>query len=132
MSINSNAWFCYWIRWKVLSSFIFRRMQICTRKDKTENYINKELDSDSDDDEYLLIFVSLLQTYCGIYSSHIFFFYFFLLQISFYIYLLLIVLISVYHSHTNLLLYLVSRLGFFDNKLNRHIHLFFIYNKNIS
>ena len=25
---------CYWIRWEVLSSNIFRRMQIYTRKDK--------------------------------------------------------------------------------------------------
>ena len=52
-------------------------------------------------------------------------FIFFLLQISFCIYLLLAALIFLYHFHSNLLLYLVSRLCFFD-KLNQRncIHSF--------
>ena len=52
MFINNNTRFCYWIRWKVLSPNIFRRVQIYTRKDKFENYIDEELDSDSNNDEY--------------------------------------------------------------------------------
>ena len=48
----------------------------------------------------------------------IFSFYFFLLQLSFYIYLSLAILIFLHHFHNNLLLYLVSHLCFFDNKLN--------------
>ena len=48
----------------------------------------------------------------------IFSFYFFLLQVNFYIYLSLAILIFLHHFHNNLLLYLVSHLCFFDNKLN--------------
>ena len=90
---------------------------------------------------FLIFFYSLfffLQTYYDICFFHILFFYFFLLQISFCIYLLLALLIFLYHFHNNLLLYLVSRLCFFDNKLNQQnciqrscTHLFFIYNKKI-
>ena len=62
--------------------------------------------------DILLAFVSFPQTYYNVYFSHIFFFNFFLLQISFYIYFLLVLLIFLYYFHNNLLLYLVSRLGF--------------------
>ena len=84
--------------------------------------------------DILLIFVFFLQTYRDICSSHILSFYFFFLQISFCIYLLLAFIMSLYHFYNNLLLYLVSRLGFFDNKLNQRIHSFFIYTikKNIK
>ena len=50
-------------------------------------------------------------------------FIFFLLQISFCIYLLLALLIFLYHFHNNLLLYLVLRLGFSNNKSNQHSQL---------
>ena len=50
------------------------------------------------------------------------------IYIYIYIYILLTFLISLYHIHNNLLLYLVSRFCFFDNKLNQ---LFFKYNKKI-
>ena len=53
-----------------------------------------------------------------------FFFNFFLLQICFCIYLLPVFLISLYHFHNNPLLYLVSRLSFFDNRLNKHSNSF--------
>ena len=86
----------------------------------------------------LLVLGFFLQTYCSICFFHILFFYFFLLQINFCIYLLLALLIFLYHFHNNLLLYLVSRLCFFDNKLiqrscsqRNFTHSFFIYNKNI-
>ena len=62
--------------------------------------------------DILLVFVSFLRTYCEICFFHILSFYFYLLQISFCIYLLLALLISLYQFHNNLLLYLVSRLGF--------------------
>ena len=71
----------------------------------------------------LLVFASFLQTY-DIYSSHILFFYFFLLQKSFCIYVVLVPLISLSHFNNNLLLYLVSRLGFFDHKLSQYSHSF--------
>ena len=77
--------------------------------------------------DILLIFFSFFQTYYNIYSSNILFFYFFLLQISFCIYLLLAPLISLYHFHNNLFLYLVSRLGLFDNTLNQHSDSLFFY-----
>ena len=60
----------------------------------------------------------------------IFPFYFFIFQISFCIYLLLALLIFFYHFHNNLLLYLVLRLSFFDNKLNSTLT-HFIYNEKI-
>ena len=47
---------------------------------------------------------------------------------EFCIYLLLAVLIFIYHSHNNLLLYLVSHIFLFDNKFS---HSFFIYSKKI-
>ena len=72
----------------------------------------------------LLMFVSFLQTYYSIYSSHILFIYLFLLQISFCIYLLLALLIFFNHFHNNLLLYLVWHLCFFDYKLNQQSHSF--------
>ena len=75
---------------------------------------------------YSFSFASFLQTYYDIYSFHILSFYFYLLQISFYIYFLLAPLIFLYHSHNNLLLYLVLVLCFSDNKL---CYLFFIYNE---
>ena len=52
MSINNNARFCYWIRWKVLSPDIFKECKYVQEKIKFENYIDEELDSDSDDDSY--------------------------------------------------------------------------------
>ena len=67
----------------------------------------------------LLVLGFFLQTYCSICFFHILFFYFFLLQINFCIYLLLALLIFLYHFHYNLLLYLVSHICFFDNKLNQ-------------
>ena len=54
--------------------------------------------------DILLVFVFFLHTYCGIYCSYILFFHLFPLQTIFYFY--------------NLLLYLESPLGFFDNMLN--------------
>ena len=71
-------------------------------------------------------FVSFLQTYYGICSFHVLSFYICLLQISFCIYLLLALLTFFNHFHNTLLLYLVSRLCFFDNKL---CYSFFVYNK---
>ena len=65
----------------------------------------------------LLVFASFHQAYYDIYFFVIPFFYFYLLQISFYIYLLLALLIFLYHFLSNLLLYLVLFLCFFDNKL---------------
>ena len=43
---------------------------------------------------------------------------------NFCIYLLVALLIFFYHFHNNLLLCLVSLLGFFDNRLNQHSHSF--------
>ena len=82
--------------------------------------------------DILLVFVFFLQTYCGICFFHILSFYGFLLQIIFYIYLLLTSLIFLYHFHNNLLLYLVSRTCFFDNKLIHRncIHSFLYIIKN--
>ena len=51
MSINNNTRFCYWNRWKVLSSNIFEECKYAQEKIKFENYINEELDSDSNDEE---------------------------------------------------------------------------------
>ena len=82
--------------------------------------------------DILLVFVSFLQTYCGICFFHILSFYFFLLQISFCIYLLLALLILLYHFHKNLLLYLVLSPDFFDNKLNQHVQsVLYIIKKNL-
>ena len=68
----------------------------------------------------LLAFVSFLQTYCGICFFHMSsFFFFFLLQISFCVYLSHALLIFLYNFYNNLLLYLISRLCFFDNKSNQ-------------
>ena len=53
MSIDNNARFWYWIRWKVLSSNILRRLEECKyaqEKIKFENYTGEELDGDSDND----------------------------------------------------------------------------------
>ena len=86
--------------------------------------------------DILLVFVSFLQTYYDTYSFHILSFYFFLLQISFCIYLLPALLITLCYFYSNLLLYLVSNLCFFDNKLNQCSHSFlyipkkYIYKKN--
>ena len=74
--------------------------------------------------DILLVFVSFLQICCGIYSSYILFFIFFLLQMSFYINFLLSLLISLHYCYSNLLLYLVTNLCFFDGKLNQYSHLF--------
>ena len=80
--------------------------------------------------DILLVFF-FLQTNYGMYSSHNLSFCFFLLQISFCIYLLLAVLIFFYHFHNNILLYLVSLLGFFDNRLNQHSRVFLCIIKNV-
>ena len=79
--------------------------------------------------DILLVFVFfLLLTYCGICFFHILFLHFFLLQISFCIYLLFALIIFLYHFHNNLLLYLISRLCFFDNKLiQRNSPHYFLY-----
>ena len=83
--------------------------------------------------DILLVSVSFLQTYYDAYSSHILSFYFFLLQISFFTYLSLVLLISLYYFYINLLLYLVLRFAFFDNKLNQWSHSFlYITNKIIK
>ena len=74
--------------------------------------------------DILLVFASFLQTYYDIHCSHIFFFSFFILQISCYIYLLPAPLISLYYFYSNLLLYLVSNLCFFNNRLNQGSHPF--------
>ena len=88
--------------------------------------------------DILLAFVSFLQAYYDICFSHILCFCFSILQISVYIYFLLDHLTSLYHFDNNLLLYLVSRLCFSDNKLIQRnfiqrscIHSLFIYNKII-
>ena len=81
--------------------------------------------------DILLFFFSFLQTYQDIYFSHILFFIFFLLQICFCIYLLPVFLISLCHFHNNPLLYLVSRLSFFDNMLNKHSNSFLYITKKI-
>ena len=81
--------------------------------------------------DILLFFFSFLQTYYDIYFSHILFFIFFLLQICFCIYLLPVFLISLCHFHNNPLLYLVSRLSFFDNMLNKHSNSFLYITKKI-
>ena len=65
----------------------------------------------------LLIFASFLQAYYDIYFSHILSFSFYILQISFYIYILLTLLIFLYLFRSNLLLYLILFLCFFENKL---------------
>ena len=69
--------------------------------------------------DILLVFVSFLQTYYDIYSSHILFLFFSSLDKILYL-SLACSLNLFYHFHNNLLLYLVSCLGFFDNKLNQH------------
>ena len=66
--------------------------------------------------DILQVFVFFTQANYGICFFHILFL-FFIFQISFYIYLLLALLIFLYYDHNNLLLYLVSRLCFFDNKI---------------
>ena len=58
----------------------------------------------------ILVFVSFLLTYYGIFFFHIPSFYFFLIQINFCIYPLLALLIFLYHFYNNLFLYLVSHL----------------------
>ena len=80
--------------------------------------------------DILLVFVSFLQTYYNIYSSHILFLFFSSLDKILYL-SLACSLNLLYHFHNNLLLYLVSRLGFFDNRLNKHSHSFlYIIKKN--
>ena len=78
--------------------------------------------------DILLVFVSFLQTYYDIYSSHILFLFFSSLDKILYL-SLACSLNLFYHFHNNLLLYLVSRLGFFDNKLKSAHSLVFIYDK---
>ena len=51
MSINNNARFCYWIRWKILSSTFLDECKYVQEKVKFENYIDEELDSDSDNND---------------------------------------------------------------------------------
>ena len=77
---------------------------------------------------FLIFFKSVffLQTYYGVCFFHILSFYLFLLQISLYIYLWHAFSIFLYHFHNKLLLYLVSRFCFSDNKSS---HSIFIYNK---
>ena len=76
--------------------------------------------------DILLVFVSVVKTYYDMCFLHILSFCFFLLQIAFCIYILLALLIFLYRFHYSLLLYLVSRLCFFDNKFS---HSLFIYSK---
>ena len=47
--INNNARFCYQSKEKVLSSNTFGRMQIWTRKNKMENFINDDLEKSESD-----------------------------------------------------------------------------------
>ena len=89
---------------------------------KVEKLLRKEFDSKpvyggNDDGNFfdiLLVFISFLQTYCGICFFHILSFSSYLPERNFCIYLLLALLILFYHFHSNLLLYLLSRLCFFD------------------
>ena len=48
MLINNNFRFCYLCIWKVSSTNIFRRMQIYEKNIKSKNYIDMELESESD------------------------------------------------------------------------------------
>ena len=50
MFINNNARFCCQSKEKVLSSNIFGRMQIWTKKDNNEKYIDDDLEKSSSDE----------------------------------------------------------------------------------
>ena len=50
MFINNNARFCCQSKEKVLSSNIFGRMQIWTKKDNNEEYIDDDLEKSSSDE----------------------------------------------------------------------------------
>ena len=78
--------------------------------------------------DILSIFASFLQAYYDIYFFRILSFSLYLLQISFYIYFLLAPLAFLYHFFSNLSLYLIFFLCFFDNKL----YYPFLYNEKIN
>ena len=50
MFINNNIGFCCQSKEKVLSSNIFGRMQIWTKKDNNEKYIDDDLEKSSSDE----------------------------------------------------------------------------------